>query len=282
VPATVTQLFRYPVKSCRGESLDAAAVERWGFAGDRRWMLVDDDGECVTARESPRLVLVVPQLVEGGVRFTGPHADEMTVATPTRNEVPITVHGRGPYPALLSDAPAHAWFSVLVGAPVRLVHQADPSARVPSQDFAGPADRVSLADAYPYLVASADSLGALNSLIADGPLAAEGPLPITRFRPNIVVSGAPAWSEDGWRRLRLGGVTFRAVKGCDRCVLTTVDPATAGKGKEPIATLARHRRWDGATWFGMQLVPDEPFGEIRVGDALEVLESVPSPAGPPR
>jgi hypothetical protein len=95
-----------------------------------------------------------------------------------------------------------------------------------------------------------------------------------RFRPSVVVSGPAAWAEDRWRRLRIGDVVFRAVKGCDRCVLTTVDPDTAVKGKEPIATLARYRRWDGRTWFGVNLIPDSPRpgDTIRVGDPVEILE----------
>jgi uncharacterized protein YcbX len=227
-------------------------------------------------------VLAVPQLVEGGLRLVGPHADELAIRTPATGEIGVTVHGRGPFPALLADPAAHEWFSALIGEPVRLVHQADPSARVPNQTFAGPQDRVSLADAYPYLVTSEASLAFVNDRIAEGPLAHEGPLPMRRFRPNIVVSGTAAWSEDGWRRVRIGAVTFRAVKGCDRCVLTTVDPDTARKGKEPIATLARHRKWDGATWFGMQFVPEQPFGQISVGDEFVVLEAERETDGPPR
>jgi uncharacterized protein YcbX len=282
VAIAVTQLYRYPVKSCRGEPVQRAVVERWGFAGDRRWMLVDEDGECITAREYPRLILVRPQLVEGGVRFTGPHADELVVTIPTGDPIDVTVHGRGPFPALRADERACAWFATLIGAPARLVYQADPSARIPNQAFAGPDDRVSLADGYPFLITTEDSLAAVNGWIATGPMAEQGPLPMQRFRPSIVVSGVPAWTEDGWRRLRIGGLTFRAVKGCDRCVLTTIDPETARKGKEPIATLARHRKWDGLTWFGMNLVPDEPFGTLHVGDDVELLESVPAPDGPPR
>jgi hypothetical protein len=88
------------------------------------------------------------------------------------------------------------------------------------------------------------------------------------------VSGAPAWAEDGWRRLRIGPVTFRNVKGCDRCVLTTVDPDTSAKGHEPLFALARHRRWDGKVWFGVNLIPDNPppGALIRPGDPVEVLE----------
>ena len=107
---------------------------------------------------------------------------------------------------------------------------------------------------------------------------------MTRFRPNVVVGGAAAWVEDGWRVLRIGDVTFRAVKGCDGCVMTMIDPETLTTTKEPIATLARYRRWDGATWFGMNLIPDSVAADaaIRVGDPVEILQEVDAPDGPPR
>jgi uncharacterized protein YcbX len=148
--------------------------------------------------------------------------------------------------------------------------------------FAGPDARAALQDAYPILVTNTASLAAVNEAIAVGRFPHEGPLPMRRFRPNVVVDGFEPWVEDGWRRVRIGESTFRAVKGCDRCVLTTVDPDTAEHGKEPIATLARIRKWDGATWFGMQLVPEEPFGDIPVGARFEVLEAVRETDGPPR
>jgi uncharacterized protein YcbX len=141
---------------------------------------------------------------------------------------------------------------------------------------------VTFADAYPVLLTSESSLTALNSLVAAGPNAAEGPLVMTRFRPSLVVAGAPAWAEDGWRRLRIGAACFRVVKGCARCVLTTVDPRTAVRGKEPLATLARYRRWDGKTWFGMNLIPDNPGAVVKVGDSVQLLEQVPAGDGPPR
>ena len=105
---------------------------------------------------------------------------------------------------------------------------------------------------------------------------------MVRFRPNLVVSGGEAWAEDGWRRLRIGEAVFRAVKGCDRCVVAATDAETALRGKEPTATLARHRRWDGAVWFGMNLVPETPGAVLTVGDEVELLETVPAPDGPPR
>ena len=105
---------------------------------------------------------------------------------------------------------------------------------------------------------------------------------MTRFRPNLVVAGAQAWAEDDWRRIRIGGAVFRAVKGCARCVITQIDPDTAVREKEPIASLARIRRWDGATWFGVNLVPDTVGVTIRAGDEVEVLEAVPPGDGPIR
>jgi hypothetical protein len=105
---------------------------------------------------------------------------------------------------------------------------------------------------------------------------------MTRFRPNLVVVGAEPWAEDDWRRIRVGDALFRVVKGCARCVITTIDPETADREKEPIRSLARIRRWDGVTWFAINLIPDTPGAMIRVGDPVEVLESVEPGAGPIR
>ena len=284
MPLTVTDMFRYPVKSCRGERLAATPVEPWGLAGDRRWMIVDAYGEVVTAREHPRLVLVTPFPEDGGIRLTGPDGPDLTVRVPGGEElIPVAVW-QSKLLAAPAGAAADAWFSALTGEPVRLVYLDDPTRRRPNPGYSRDGDRVSFADGYPLLLTSVSSLAELNAAIAAGPRAAEGPLPMRRFRPNVVVAGAAPWAEDGWRRLRIGEVTFRAVKGCDRCVLTTIDPDTAATGKEPIATLARTRRWDGKVWFGMNLIPDgpQPGRSVRVGDPVEVLEQADRAGGPPR
>jgi uncharacterized protein YcbX len=284
MPLAVTDLYRYPVKSCRGEQRVALPVEPWGLAGDRRWMIVDVYGEVVTAREYPRLVLVTPNLTGGGIRLTRPGGPDLTVSAPGGDElIPVTVW-QSRLLAAPAGAAADAWFSAVTGEPVRLVYLDDPTRRRPNPDYSRDGDRVSFADGYPLLLATESSLAKLNEAIAAGPRAAEGPLPMRRFRPSVVVAGAGPWAEDGWRRLRIGEVTFRAVKGCDRCVLTTIDPDTAATGKEPIATLARTRRWDGKVWFGMNLIPDapRPGNSIRVGDPVEVLERADRADGPPR
>jgi uncharacterized protein YcbX len=278
---TVASIHRYPVKSCRGESLARATVEHQGLAGDRRYMVVDANGLVLTAREQPRLLLATPALTRCGLRLAAPGMPELEVATPAAARAPVRIW-RSTLDAAVADDAAHAWFSDLLGVPVRLVHQDDPASRATNPAYSLDTDRVSLADGYPVLVATQASLTALNDWIAEGPLADEGPLPMTRFRPNVVVAGGRPWAEDGWRVVRIGAARFRAVKGCDRCVITTTDPADARRGKEPIATLARHRRWDGATWFAMNLVPDTPGVDIAVGDQVEVLESVDAPDGPPR
>ena len=282
VSLMLSGVSRYAIKSCRGEPLPSAVVKPWGLAGDRRWMVVDEAGDPVTARTFPRMILIRPELLpDGGVRVTAPGQPALAIARPDPAPVPVCVWGS----ELLADFGGEAaacWFTAAIGTPSRLVYLADPTQRHPNQRFAAVGDTVNFADGYPLLLTSEGSLAALNDLIAGAPLAAEGPLPMMRFRPSVVVAGAPAWAEDGWRRLRIGAASFRAVKGRDRCVLTMVDPQTAARGKEPIATLARHRRWDGKTWFGMNLIPDTPGAIISVGDDVELLEQVPANDGPPR
>jgi len=206
------------------------------------------------------------------------------VSAPGGDElIPVTVW-QSRLLAAPAGAAADAWFSAVTGEPVRLVYLDDPTRRRPNPDYSRDDDRVSFADGYPLLLTTDSSLAELNEAIAAGPGAAEGPLPMRRFRPSVVVAGTDPWAEDGWRRLRIGEVTFRAVKGCDRCVLTTIDPDTAATGHEPIATLARNRRWDGKVWFGMNLIPDapRPGSSIRVGDPVQVLEQADRADGPPR
>lgn len=283
MPLTLTGLRRYVIKSCGGTDLSSAVVEPWGLGGDRRWMAVDPAGEPITARERPRMVLISARPAPGGgIEVSAPGMAPLFIPQPATEAVKVSVWGSTPMRAGHAGEAAAGWFSAVTGVPSRLVYLADPAQRHPNPKFARPADTVTFADAYPMLLTSQDSLADLNTLIGGGPNAAEGPLVMTRFRPSLVVTGAPPWAEDGWRRLRVGAAVFRAVKGCDRCVLTTVDPQTAARGKEPIATLARHRKWDGKTWFGMSLIPDSPGAVIRVGDPVEILDEVPAADGPPR
>jgi hypothetical protein len=253
------------------------------LAGDRRWLVVDDGGGAVTAREYPRMLLIVPSLrADGGLDVMAPDAPPLTVDVPSGDELAPVRLWTSDLVAAPAAPDACAWFSKVIGCAVRLVYLDDPTRRHPNPVFARLTDLVSFADGYPLLLASTASLDALNGWIAAGPRAHEGPSPMLRFRPSVVVSGTPAWEEDGWRRIRIGSAVFRVVKGCGRCTITMTDPRTAARGKEPIATLARHRKWDGEVWFGINIIPDTPGVEIAVGDEVEVLDAVPAPDGPPR
>jgi uncharacterized protein YcbX len=172
--------------------------------------------------------------------------------------------------------------------PVRLIWQDDPTVRTLAEDKGGiRGEHLSLADAGPLLLASEASMAQLNVWIqADADLpdvpdldpadfrtgtGASQALDIVRFRPNVVIDGEAPFAEDAWPTVRIGNLKFRTTMVCDRCVMTTIDPITLASGKEPIRTLARHRRWDRKTWFGTRLVP-LGTGTICVGDAVQPEE----------
>ncbi|MFJ6666697.1 MOSC domain-containing protein [Streptomyces sp. NPDC091383] len=271
--AEVQSIHLYPVKAFRGLAVDAAAVEPWGLAGDRRWALIDAGGKVVTQREQPRLALAAAEpLAGGGLRLSAAGRAAVTVEVPEPSDtVPVSIFGQK-VEAVPAAPAAHAWCGAYLGQDVRLVHLDDPATRRPvDPDYALPGETVSFADGYPLLVTASASLDALNSLIAEGRHAAEGPLPMNRFRPSVVVDGTEAWEEDAWARVSLGEVVFRVARTCARCVVTTTDQDTAARGREPLHTLARHRRFDGGLIFGQNLVP-LTRGTVRVGDPVRVLE----------
>ncbi|SEO52330.1 MOSC domain-containing protein [Actinacidiphila rubida] len=270
----VSALHVYPVKALRGTSTGNAVVEPWGLAGDRRWMLVDAVTlKAVTQREQPRLALAAAVWDgESGLRLSAPGQPPLRVDVPAPAALETVRLFRDKLELLPAGERADAWFSTYLGIPVRLVHLDEPALRRPvDPEFALPGETVSLADGYPLLVAATASLDALNALIAEGRHAAEGPLPMNRFRPNVVVDGTAPWAEDGWRRVRIGEVVFRVPKPCGRCVVTTTDQGTGARGKEPLHTLGRHRRVGSSLLFGQNLIP-ESAGTLRVGDALSVVE----------
>ncbi|MFJ7156327.1 MOSC domain-containing protein [Streptomyces sp. NPDC101118] len=267
----VQALHVHPVKSVAGTAPDEVAVEPWGLSGDRRWALIDDDDKVITQREQPRLALAhATPLGGGGFSVSAPGRVTLAVEVPEADGLtPFTLFGKK-VEGVLGPAAAHAWFSDYLGTPARLVHLDEPSHRRPvDPEFALPGETVSLADGYPLLIATLASLEALNALIAAGDRPEEGPLPMDRFRPNVVVSGAEPWAEDAWGRLTIGDVEFRVARNCGRCVVTTTDQRTAERGKEPLRTLARHRRDGKRLIFGQLLVP-VTLGTLRVGDEVRV------------
>lgn len=159
---------------------------------------------------------------------------------------------------------ASAWLAAVLGSPLSLVYMPPATERAVSAKYGDAGDIVSFADAFPVLVTTTASLADLDARM---PAA----LPMDRFRPSIVVDGTEPWDEDAWSRIRIGATTFRLVKGCDRCVVTTTDQLTGERGKEPLRTLATFRERDRKVYFGVNGIPDDE-GEIAVGDAVTVLD----------
>jgi uncharacterized protein YcbX len=261
----LTGIFVYPIKACGGIPLERAVVAERGLADDRRYMLVDRAGEFITQRSVPKLCRVRP-------RFTGSGAFEVTAPDQRPLELPRELSGPDlepvPYRVWSSSGSAlrhpegSRWFSEFLNDDVSLVYMPDTEQRAVNPQRARPGDIVSFADGYPMLLISEASLEELNRRLDE-------PLEMRRFRPNLVISGCAPHAEDGFARLQIGAVAFRGVKRCDRCMVTTIDPDTGEKGKEPLRTLAHYRFEDGKVWFGMNLIHDGS-GTLHVGDTVTV------------
>ncbi len=270
----LTRVVLYPVKSCRGIEVDRARVEKRGLALDRRWMVADEHGCFVSQREEPRLSLVDVAIDGGAIRLSSQGAGETHVPITTQDGDRRQVGVWGRHTGAVVHHEASGWLSAFLGRAVSAVHLPETFDSPMSSSRAKPGDEVSFADGYPLLVATEESLADLGARIEARGGAA---VPMVRFRPNVVVRGAPAWDEDAWATLTIGSVALRAPKPCERCVMTTIDPATARLGPEPLRTLATFRRRDHGVWFGVNLVPDT-LGEIAIGDPVAITAR----AEPPR
>ncbi len=261
---TVSRLFVYPIKSLGGIKLDAAEVEARGFGHDRRWMLVDEDGVFLSQRRHPRMALARVRIEGERLVVTAPGMP--TLGLPLRPEpggtVRVSVWG-DEVDAVPCGGEADGWFADFLGVCCRLVHMPDEAQRVVDPEYAEAGDRVGFADGFPFLLLSEASLDDLNARLDE-------PVPVDRFRPNIVVAGCAPYDEDRWRRVRVGDVGFRIVKPCSRCAITTVDQGSGERGKEPLRTLASYRRIGDEVFFGQNAIPDAT-GLLRVGDTVEVL-----------
>jgi uncharacterized protein len=267
----LSSIHTYPIKGCHRIDHESAVVQPWGLAGDRRWLIADGEGRMLTQREEPGMTQLFPSIVDGSLLLRAEGRPDLTVPAPAADELTEVTVWRTTVGLSPAGEDADAWLSAALDRKVRLYHLDDPTRRPVDPEYAVDTDRVSLADGYPLLLTNSASLAAVNDWVAEES-PHEWPLPMTRFRPSVVVEGAPAWAEDGWLggRLRIGGVTFRAPKPCDRCVVTTTDQESGARGREPLRTLGRHRNIGRKLLFGLNLIPDGT-GEIRVGDEVEVV-----------
>lgn len=273
----------YPIKSLKGISMDSATVEERGLRYDRRWMLTDAEGMFFTQREFPRMALIEVGIGADALTITadGFGQLEIPLLPETDDMRPVTIWQdvcwAEVFPAVINE-----WFSDVLETDCQLVYMPDDSRRDVNERFNGGGDVVSFADGYPLLVIGESSLADLN-------LRLDEQFPMNRFRPNLVVSGADAFAEDNWVRIRVGDAVFRSTKPCARCVITTVDQSRGViAGKEPLKTLASYRLAkmvmparladlglsDTAVLFGQNLIPENVDGVIRIGDRVEVIDEV--------
>jgi len=276
--ATLSALHIFPLKSGAPLVLDAGVVEKRGLRFDRRWMVVDGDDRFVTGRQNPRLTLVRALPDGDGLRLSAPGMPDLHVEPPRAGtRVESAVWGARVTPLPAADV-AHEWLSTFLGARSRLVFMDADCVRPMKAKYDGrygtDDDEVSFADGFPLLLTATSSLDALNSLVAQGDHPEEGPLPMERFRPNVVIDGVNAYDEDRIHELATGDVTLRIVKPCTRCSITTTDQDSgAVDGTEPLATLKRYRfdRELGGVCFGQNAIVTRGIGAtLRVGDEFEV------------
>lgn len=273
----LTELWIHPVKSMQGQAVAAAQVGAQGLAGDRQWLLADERGRFITAREVPELLLwqPMPQPADASghacLQLRAPDGQVRSVsAADYTHPAPVAVW-RDAFGAWGGPAQTDAWLSERLGRACRLFYLGQCSQRA----LAGqPGQPLSFADSAPFLLCSQASLAQLNRDMQQLP--GREPVTMRRFRPNLVVDaladGLAPYAEDGWTRLRIGALEFSLYKHCTRCKIVNLDPHTAqlSPAKEPLQTLARTHKLPAGVCFGVHLVA-HGTGQLRVGDKVELL-----------
>jgi uncharacterized protein YcbX len=253
----------YPVKSLAGIALGEAEVTERGLRHDRRFMVVDPRGEFFTQRDFPKMATVWTEIAGGELRLAAPDVGEVALDAEPAGGVPMTVRVWNATCEAVAPSPAaDRWLSGYLGTDCRLVYMPERTRRALNPKY-GDGSAVSFADGYPFLVTNEASLADLNTRLSR-------PVPMNRFRPNLVVSGAGAFAEDGWRDFRVGAAAFRMAKPCGRCQVTTTDQTTGEvMGPEPLSVLTAYRdSTEFGARFGMNAVA-AGRGTVRVGDPVD-------------
>jgi uncharacterized protein YcbX len=254
----------YPVKSLAGCRLDTVEIDRFGPVGDRRWLVTNPMGRFLTQREHPAMALISAKVTPDALQLcSGENTINVPAPAVDSRERLVQVWEDHARARDAGDAAA-AWLSERLGQDCRLFYMPDDSVRMVDGLYATRGETVSFADGFPILLISQASLDALNSRLPS-------PVPMNRFRPNLVVSGCEPYAEDDWKRIRIGGMTFDVAKPCSRCVIPSIVQETAERDPHINRVLARYRRVEGKIYFGQNLLYQET-GRLRLGDEVEVLE----------
>ncbi|MBA1202085.1 MOSC domain-containing protein [Pseudomonas capeferrum] len=265
----LSELYRYPVKSAQAQRLQRSPVDLLGLEGDRRWMLIEEgNGRFLTQRAWPQLSQLTATCdVDGRLRLEAPGQMALDLAVPDGDQALRGVMvWRDSLRVPDAGEAAAAWLSRFLGKPVRLVHCPEHRARYLPSGYGANSDRAAFADGFPLLLIGQASLDELNRRM-------DRPMEMLRFRPNLVVVGSAPFAEDGWKRIRIGPLTFRVLKPSVRCIFTTLDPRTGQRSpdREPLTTLKTFREKEGDVLFGQNVAVDGR-GVLEVGMEVEVLE----------
>ena len=268
---TISQLFIYPVKSLGGFEATAAELTDRGFQYDRRWMLVDTNNQFLTQREHPVMSLL-QTTIDGDrlvIYYKHDIADKISIPLNPLPEATISVKvWEDECDAQLVSDKADEWLSTKLSIPCRLVYMPDAEKRKVDERYAVNNEITSFSDGYPLLIIGQASLDDLNSRLSE-------PLPVNRFRPNIVFTGGDPYDEDTMEHVVVNGIDLYGVKLCARCAMTTIDQNNAIRSKEPLKTLAGYRMANNNVYFGQNILFKQT-GNIKIGDTIAVIKAKPS------
>lgn len=261
----VSELFIYPIKSLGGIPVLSASVTDRGFEFDRRWMLVDSNNCFLSQRECPQMALLQVVLSDAGLIVQHKISKEASANIPVSMESKETVTVKvwsDWCDALFVSHELDEWFSDMLSLHCRLVHMPDSSKRRVDTQYSFNQEITSFSDAYPFLIIGQSSLDDLNARL-------QQPLPMNRFRPNIVFTGGQPFQEDIMERFSINDIEFFGVKKCARCIIPTINQDSGIKSKEPLKTLAAYRQLENKIYFGQNLL-HRGEGKITVGDQITI------------
>jgi uncharacterized protein len=258
---TLSEIWIYPIKSLGGIKLENSVVLPKGLKHDRRFMLVNEEGTALTQRTIPRLSLFKSNLINDRCEISyGSHAITIPLEPlTTEPAVRVKIWNDLVWANEVSSEYSR-WFSQLLDIPCRLVFFPEKNSRPVDTRYHENFENVSLADAYPILIIGQESLNDLNRRLPN-------PLPMNRFRPNLVFTGGQSYAEDTFQYFTIGKNRFKAVKPCARCILITIDQETAAMGPEPLRTLSGYRKNNNKVYFGQNALIIEA-DEISCGEKI--------------
>lgn len=261
----ISGLFVYPIKSLGGIALNKAQVTERGLEHDRRWMLVDENNRFLSQREIPQMALLYVELTPNGLVVMHRQQPEEFIAVPflfdAKEEAVCTIWD-DQCDAEFVDSEIDNWFTKVLQVKCRLVYMPANTKRIVDQQYANSNHITSFADAFSFLMVGDASLDELNSRL-------EKPVPINRFRPNIVFSGGKPFQEDQMQHFQIKGINFYGVKPCARCPVITIDQENGVTEKEPLKTLSAYRKKNNKVYFGQNLIHDGE-GIISIGDEIKI------------